>query len=338
MSSGGIEFVAYDPSFNKIIGNNPSSRLLAESREGVPLYHEACIYHPPSNSVYVTSNQIQNSDGSKYVTLTRVYLDGEKSEEVRTEIATPDALSKSCLNGGVNHGDDILMCAQGSPDTDDPSGLVIVSTKDHSIISTIVSSFHGIPFNSVNDVVIHPQDGSIWFTDPCYGYHQGIRPEPQLPNQVYRFDPKTNSIRAVAEGFTRPNGICFSPDLKIVYITDTGAIHGSPSVPINPAGPSHIYAFDLVDDFLVNRRLFAYAPGKYPDGIKCDMRGNVYSGCGDGVEVWNKDGVLIGTIKCDGGVANFCFGEGGSMFLCNEARFWMVQLDGDDVKGALLRL
>src|SRR5206468_7837 len=114
-----------------------------------------------------------------------------------------------------------------------------------------------LPFNSVNDVVVHPEDGSIWFTDPCYGHHQGIRNKPVLPNQVYRYDVKTSSIRAVADGFTRPNGLCFSPDLKTLYVTDTGSIHGSSDVPIDLAGPSHIYAFDICfvrgAPFLTNR-------------------------------------------------------------------------------------
>lgn len=337
MTSKGIEFVVYNESFRQILGTKPSAELLVESSDGQSLYHEACIYHPSSHSVFVTSNQLLRDDGSKYVLLSRINLSKSQSQDAHVEVMTPDLLAKSFLNGGVNYGDDILMCAQGSTGADDLSGLIAVSNRDNTV-TPILTDFHGPQFNSVNDVVIHPHDGSIWFTDPCYGYHQGIRPVPQLPNQVYRFDPKTRSLRAVANGFVRPNGICFSPDAKIVYITDTGAIHGHSEVPIDPAGPSHIYAFDLVDGFLVNRRLFAYAPGRYPDGIKCDTVGNVYAGCGDGVEVWNQKGDLLGVIKVPGGVANFCFGANGAMFLCNETRFWMVQLSGEGVKGALLGL
>lgn len=72
-----------------------------------------------------------------------------------------------------------------------------------------------------------------------------------------------------------------------------------------------------------------------PDGIKCDMDGNVYSGCGDGVNVWSPGGELLGRIVVDGGVANFCFGRDGEMFLLNENRLWRVKLKGG-VKGALL--
>lgn len=345
MSTPQIEFIAHDPSFQKITGSDPSSKLLAEDPNGRPMYHEACIYDARTKSVYVTSNQIKaDTQTEKHVVLTRIDLHGYQpsslpSKSVQVSDVTENTFYKSCMNGGVNYNDDhILMCVQGSKNPSDPSGLWVCPVNGKGELREIISTFHGAPFNSVNDVVIHPEDGSIWFTDPCYGYHQEIRPKPQLPNQVYRFDPKTKSIRAVADGFTRPNGICFSPNLKIVYITDTGAIHGSSEVPIDPAGPSHIYAFDVVDGFLVNRRLFAYAPGRFPDGIKCDMNGNVYSGCGDGVEVWNNQGTLIGIINCEGGVANFCFGESGAMFLCNESRFWMVQLDGNQVKGALLGL
>lgn len=71
-----------------------------------------------------------------------------------------------------------------------------------------------------------------------------------------------------------------------------------------------------------------------PDGVKCDMDGNVYSGCGDGVNVWSAGGILLGKILVEGGVANFCFGKDGEMFLLNETRLWRVQLD-EKVRSAL---
>jgi gluconolactonase len=74
-----------------------------------------------------------------------------------------------------------------------------------------------------------------------------------------------------------------------------------------------------------------------PDGIKCDMDGNVYSGCGDGVNVWSPGGALLGRILVAGGVANFCFGRRGEMFLLNEHKLWRAQLS-NSVKGALLKI
>lgn len=356
-TSASPRFVSVHPSFQDILGKDPRSRLLCDvSRNGQRLFHEACIYHKPSKSVFVTSNQLnddaQNSKeetNGKVVKLFRVYDDESETELAEYEEVKFPGIEMAMLNGGVNAGlqnqETFFFCAQGSRAPGSLSGIISVTlsatTKGQARVEPIVSNFHGTPFNSVNDVIVHPIDSSIWFTDPSYGFHQGIRPEPQLPNQVYRFDIQSRSVRAIADGFSRPNGLCFSPDLRTLYVTDTGAIHGSSEVTIDAQGPSHIYAFDIDNrsqrsPLLVNRRLFAYAPGRYPDGIKCDTMGNVYAGCGDGVEVWNAGGDLIGIIKLPGGVANFCFGEEGTIFACNETRFWKIQLNGGVVKGALL--
>lgn len=72
-----------------------------------------------------------------------------------------------------------------------------------------------------------------------------------------------------------------------------------------------------------------------PDGIKCDTVGNVYSGCGDGLNVWSAGGVLLAKVLVDGGIANFCFGPGGLVFLLNETKLWRLQL-ASTCKGALL--
>jgi gluconolactonase len=100
-----------------------------------------------------------------------------------------------------------------------------------------------------------------------------------------------------------------------------------------------IYAFDIIivagGPFLTNRRVFAFAAVGVPDGIKCDVYGNVYSGCGDGVEVWNSAGSLIGRIMVQEGVANFCFGKQGEMFLCAEQKLWRLQM-ARSTRGALL--
>jgi gluconolactonase len=91
------------------------------------------------------------------------------------------------------------------------------------------------------------------------------------------------------------------------------------------------------EPFLTNRRLFAFCDAGIPDGIKCDMDGNVYSGCGAGVIVWSAGGSLLGKILVEGGVTNFCFGRRGEMFLLNETKMWRIQL-AESVRGALLKV
>jgi gluconolactonase len=72
-----------------------------------------------------------------------------------------------------------------------------------------------------------------------------------------------------------------------------------------------------------------------PDGIKCDMAGNVYAACADGLSVWNSGGMFLGKVIIPAGVASFCFGKRGEIFLLNGKRFWVLKIS-DIVKGALL--
>ncbi|KAL4739433.1 hypothetical protein BDV11DRAFT_205156 [Aspergillus similis] len=331
-------FVVHSAKFHAILGESPTLELPVEN-EAYPFAHEAGVFIPERNELFVTSNRIKDpaSSSGQRVQITKVHLGNATSTSsgpgtgvTCEELTVPIAMA----NGGVNYKDGILFCAQGKMDA--PSGLYYMSPKPPYTTTVLKADFHGRPFNSVNDVVVHT-DGSIWFTDPIYGHEQEYRPPPRLPNQVYRADPETGSIRAMADGFGRPNGICFSPDEQVVYVTDTDWIHGDGGT--DDTRVSSIYAFDLItrhnQPFLADRRLFAMADSGIPDGIKCDLDGNVYSGCGDGVNVWSPGGELIGRILVEGGVANFCFGRQGEMFLLNEYRLWRVQLTGG-ARGALL--
>jgi gluconolactonase len=247
-----VSFEPHHDSFLAILGASPTIILLQEDAGGLATYHEACIYHAATKSVFVTSNQLplpsgqlESSTSNKKVTITRVYDEGDPSRISRVD-ATPPALVMA--NGGVNYKSGLLFCAQGNRTNSPPGGLVYVAHPEPPYSAqNLIASFQGRSFNSVNDVIVHPHDGTIWFTDPCYGYHQGIRPEPELPNQVYRFDPEDGSVRAMADGFVRPNGLCFSLDLKLLYVTDTGAIHGAKDKPFDKTGRASVYAFDILE-------------------------------------------------------------------------------------------
>lgn len=149
-------------------------------------------------------------------------------------------------------------------------------------------------FNSPNDVVVR-SDGTIWFTDPSYGWLQGFRPRPLLRDAVRRFDPRTGSVLAVAESFDKPNGLCFSPDERTLYVADNGA-------------PHHIKAFDVLEHGrLEGERVIHVSSPLHPDGLKTDAEGRIYATHADGIQVLEPDGRLAGEIELPGAV-NFCFG------------------------------
>ena len=205
----------YDDTFETILGPEPRIDLAVE--RDWPFAHEAGVYIPDQDAVFVTSNRLGEGPRSNII-VSKVFrnVDGTWScEKVTTAVEMG--------NGGINYQGGVLFCAQGSMTT--PGGLVYMDLGPPFTTHTLLNNFQGRQFNSLNDVVLHT-DGSIWFTDPIYGWEQGFRPDPQLRSQVYRFEPASGDVRAVADGFGRPNGICFSPDEQTLYITDTDWIHG----------------------------------------------------------------------------------------------------------------
>ncbi|KAH7039888.1 uncharacterized protein B0I36DRAFT_309550 [Microdochium trichocladiopsis] len=333
MPDEGPSFKTCDEGFAAVLGSRPDIRLFLQHDE-YPWAHEACVFIPSTGDLFITSNRVSVDEDEQKIVITKVNITGDVSAARRDEISAPDI---AMANGGVNYKDGVLFCSQG--DRNRPAGLWHMDARSPHKVTPVLTSFNGRPFNSLNDVVVHPEDGSIWFTDPVYGAEQGFRPPPQLPNQVYRYDPQKGTVRAVADGFDRPNGLCFSPDLSTMYITDTGLIHGDGSSSFRR--PATIYAFDIISrsgqPFLANRRLFAMADNGVPDGIKTDEAGNVYSGCGDGIHVWSAGGVLLGKIMIPGGVANFCFCRRGEIMALNETKLWQIKLS-DGCIGSLLKL
>lgn len=160
---------------------------------------------------------------------------------------------------------------------------------------TVVNNYRGTPLNSPNDVVVK-SDGSLWFTDPSYGCIQFPEQKCSLPGNVYRFDPKTAELTLVYTGLDKPNGLAFSLNEEKLYVTDSGAMHAD----FDPSRPHEVLEFDVrgdgADSALVNKRVFADITPGIPDGLKIDGWGNVYVAAGDGVQVFNPEGVLLGKI------------------------------------------
>jgi gluconolactonase len=165
----------------------------------------------------------------------------------------------------------------------------------------------GKRLNSPNDVVVR-SDGSIWFTDPPFGLlgnYEGERADPEIAPAVWRLDPDSGKASMLTDKVPGPNGLCFSPDEKILYIVESRA---SPSRLIS--------AWDVLDGGrrIGNRRVVIDAGPGTPDGMRCDVDGNLWCGWGvgdpslDGVRVFTPDGKAIGHIHLPERCANVCFG------------------------------
>jgi gluconolactonase len=100
----------------------------------------------------------------------------------------------------------------------------LTRTEYDGTITVLMDHFQGKMLNAPNDLAVH-SDGAIWFTDPGYGImsnYEGHTAPSELPHNAYRLDPKTREVTVVVSDLDKPNGICFSPDEKKLYIVDTG--------------------------------------------------------------------------------------------------------------------
>ncbi|MAQ83023.1 MAG: gluconolactonase [Maritimibacter sp.] len=181
----------------------------------------------------------------------------------------------------------------------------VVRTEIDGSLTVLADSFDGKRLNSPNDVVVK-SDGSVWFTDPTFGilsHYEGGVADPELPTNVYRIDGDTGEITAVIKGIDQPNGLCFSPDERLLYLVQSGL-------------PKKIHAFDVSSDgrSVGDGRVFVEAGEQgTPDGFRCDVEGNLWAGWGlgeglDGVRVFAPDGTAIGHIHLPERCANLCFG------------------------------
>ena len=187
----------------------------------------------------------------------------------------------------------------------------VVRYEYDGTITVLASEFEGKPFNAPNDVVVHPEDGAIWFTDPGYGsmwHYEGNKGPPHHKESVYRIDAKSGKITKLTDEIYKPNGLCFSQDYKKLYVSDTG-------------DGKNIKVWDIDGQTKLKKgREFASMtikkfgkPGN-ADGIRCDIDGNIWASAGwvgdgyDGVHIFAPDGDRIGQILLPEICSNVCFG------------------------------
>jgi gluconolactonase len=311
--------LAHDDEFAAVLGDSP--RLVRVAGTDA---HEGPIYVPGEDALYFTTLPKKRDvpPGAPLVSIKRVALDGYRFPPGGMAVTTVREDANAANGMALGHDGRLVVCEQGS--RSDHAAITAFDPRTGDV-EDLVDSWRGLRLNSPNDVVVK-SDGTIWFTDPSYGFLQGFRPDPQLGDFVYRLDPASGRVDVVADSFDKPNGLCFSPDESVLYVGDSGANQQPGSFSVDRA--HHLLAYDVVEGRrLAGERLFAVVSPGFPDGIKVDSEGRVYASSSSGVQVFNPAGDLIGEIRLRGSV-NFSFGGPGRdvLFITTDDSIWAAVL------------
>jgi gluconolactonase len=257
----------------------------------------------------------------------RLWFSDVRGDKLRA--VTPDGRVQVLLNnsGGVKHktpgldqGSDgmapgpdgsVFVCLQG--------GRKIVRLDDEMHESVVLDSYQGKKLNSPNDLVFAP-DGSLWFTDPPYGL-EGMdqSPDKELPfNAVFRY--AHGKLTPEITNLTLPNGIGFSPDGKILYVSNSGPKMYVKAFDVGPHGKlSHGH-------ILISYPDHSAGPG-IPDGLKVDMAGNVWTTGPGGIRIVTPHGKVLGQIKLPEVAANLGFaGDGHTLYITASTSIYRLRV------------
>jgi gluconolactonase len=185
---------------------------------------------------------------------------------------------------------------------------------------TLVDHWEGVRLNSPNDIVV-ASDGGIWFTDPPYGIEQPREGHPGVREYggcwVFRFDEATGELTPVITEMEGPNGLAFSPDESVLYVSDTEA-------------PHHILAWDISWDAGVarcaNPRVVAVVSPGAPDGFRVDVDGRIWTSSGDSVQVFAPTGERVERIPVPEVISNLCFGgDGHDLYITGATSLYRIR-------------
>lgn len=203
----------------------------------------------------------------------------------------------------------------------------ISRTEEDGSITVLVDRYRGKRLNSPNDLV-YRSDGSLYFTDPPYGLlNQDDHPEKELPfNGVFRLTTG-GELQLLVDDLTRPNGLAFSPDERILYIAHS-----------DPARKLWMRYEVRADGGLANGRVFydvteEKAEG-LPDGLKVDREGNLYCTGPGGIWIFSPQGKHLGTIQPSEIPANCAWGggDGKTLYMTARTGLYRVRLNIEGIR------
>jgi sugar lactone lactonase YvrE/acetyl esterase/lipase len=171
----------------------------------------------------------------------------------------------------------------------------------------LADKFQGRRLNRPNDCAVHA-DGTVWFTDPDFLFAQRKDEVKELTEQnLYRYDPRTRTLTAAARGFGKPNGLAFSPDGKLLYVTDS-------------AGSDLLRFAVAPDGTLGPREVFATLKVRGLDGLAFDPAGRLWCAALDGVHVFGPDARALGVIALPSKPTAIAFAAAPSRLVCVTTR------------------
>ncbi|GAB4556403.1 MAG: SMP-30/gluconolactonase/LRE family protein [Pleurocapsa sp.] len=217
----------------------------------------------------------------------------------------------------------LVSCSQGQ--------RAIIRREDDGEWRVLVDRYQGKRLNSPNDLVVK-SDGTIWFSDPTFGLtheNQGYGGEQeQAGDFVYRFDPKTGEIDAIIKEMAKPNGLAFSPDESLLYVSDTSAVE-------HPQQHHYIRVYQVVENRYVKEgKVFANIEPGEPDGFRVDIHGNIFTSSADSVQVYAPDGTRLGKIFVPELCTNLTFGgkDKNILFITAKTSLYAIALNTKGVQ------
>lgn len=205
-----------------------------------------------------------------------------------------------------------------------------VEREVDGVLTTLVDSWRGCRLNSPNDLVV-ASDGAIWFSDPAYGIKkegEGHAGEEEYGDRyVFRFEPATGRLDPAVIDIEQPNGLAFSPDESLLYVSDSSLDSPGPPTPSRPDGHA-IHVYDIYEGrFAKNGRLFAEVSPGLPDGFRVDQHGNVWSSSLDAVQVFSPAGERVERIEVPERIANVCFGgeDGCTLYIAASTSLYRIR-------------
>ncbi|KAK5661194.1 hypothetical protein OQA88_11085 [Cercophora sp. LCS_1] len=222
ISDESISVVQFHPKFSDLVGPQAAFSLLLSTQETTknPMFNHICAYFPAREELNLTSNLLPMSDRARYpsILISRVVFKRDEHDEVVevewSKFRPPPTIPMPAA--GTLYREGAIYCSQGNLSS--KTGGLYYMAPGHPP-EAIVTNYFGTDFNSPRSVAI-ARDGSIWFMDTRYGLEQEFRPEPQLPSQLYRYDPKDGDLRAMANDFVMPLSIALGSHNTTVYVAD----------------------------------------------------------------------------------------------------------------------